>query len=196
MGATAAERGREVRQRLLASAVELIAERGWTAVSTRVVAERAGVAAGLVHYHFASVQALLSEAAVGAMREAAGMLEPVLAQARTPEEAVALLVASLDSYTGSDPVSVLFVETYLAANRDSNLRDAVADVITEFRTRLAAWLADCGVVAPEATAAVLGAAVDGLVMQRALDPTLTAGTITPVLARMLIQTNEKTGGGS
>jgi AcrR family transcriptional regulator len=193
---TAADRGREVRQRLLASAVELIAERGWTAVSTRVVAERAGVAAGLVHYHFSSVQALLSEAAVGAMREAVKMLEPVLAQARTPAEAVEMLTASLDPYTGSDPVSVLFVETYLAATRDTNLHDAVAEVIGEFRARLAAWLAERGVVAPEATAAVLGAAVDGLVMQRALDPTLTAGSIAPVLTRMLVQTNQKTGGSS
>ncbi|MGH3673909.1 MAG: TetR/AcrR family transcriptional regulator, partial [Pseudonocardiaceae bacterium] len=39
---TAAERGREVRLRLLGSAAELIAERGWTGVSTRILAERAG----------------------------------------------------------------------------------------------------------------------------------------------------------
>jgi len=61
-----------VRQRLLDTAAELIAERGWTAVSKRLVAERAGVAAGLVHYHFTSVQALLSAAAVGVMRQAPG----------------------------------------------------------------------------------------------------------------------------
>ncbi len=194
--ATTADRGREVRQRLLAAAVELIAERGWTAVSTRTVAERAGVAAGLVHYHFASVQALLSAAAIGAMRETATVLEPVLAQAGTPAEAVRLLVASLDSYTGDDPVSVLFVETYLAATRDPDLREAVAEVIAEFRARLAAWLGAHGVADPDTTAAVLGSAVDGLVMQRALDPALTAGTVTPVLARMLTQLDENTGGGT
>lgn len=196
MARTATDRGREVRQRLLAAAVELIAERGWAAVSTRVLAERAGVAAGLVHYHFASVRALLSEAAVGAMRETATLLEPVLAQAGTPAEAVRLLVASLDSYTGDDPMSVLFVETYLAAARDPELRGAVASVIAEFRTRLAAWLGEHGVPEPEATAAVLGSAIDGLVMQRALDPALTAGMVTPVLVRMLTQVGEITGGGS
>jgi AcrR family transcriptional regulator len=182
---TAAGRGREVRERLLGAAAELIAERGWTAVSTRTVAERAGVAPGLVHYHFTSVQALLSEAAVGVMRQAAAMFGPTLAGARTPAEAVALLVASLDEFTGSDPVSVLFVETYLAATRDPGLRDAVAGVIAEFRVELAGWLGERGVPAPEATAAVLGAAVDGLVLQRALDPTVSAETITPVLARLL-----------
>ena len=192
---TAADRGREVRQRLLAAAVELIAERGWSAVSTRAVAERAGVAAGLVHYHFASVPALLSEAAVGAMRAVAGVIEPILARARTPVEAVGLLVGSLDSYTGVDPMSVLFVETYLAATRDPELREAVAEVIAEFRTQIATWLGEQEVAAPEATAAVLGAAIDGLVMQRALDPALSAAMVTPVLARMVTEMDENTGGG-
>jgi AcrR family transcriptional regulator len=186
---TAADRGREVRSRLLGAAAELIAERGWAAVSTRVLAERAGVAAGLVHYHFASVQALLTEAAVGVMREATVALGSTLRRARTPAEAVELLATSLDGYTGSDPSSLLFVETYLAAARDPELRGAVAEVFAEFRTQLAAWLGEHGVTAPEATAAVLGAAVDGLVLQRALDPAVTAETVAPVLVRML------TGGG-
>ena len=185
MAQTAADRGREVRRKLLDAAVGLIAERGWTAVSTRVVAERAGVAPGLVHYHFSSVQGLLSEAAIGAMREVATLLEPALAAARTPEEAVATLVSALDPYTGDDPTSVLFVETYLAATRDPALRDAVAEVITDFRTRLATWFGAHGVADPEATAAVVGGAVDGLVLQRALDPALTAGLVAPVLRRLI-----------
>jgi AcrR family transcriptional regulator len=60
-----------------------------------MVAERAGVAPGLVHYHFESVQALLSDAAVGVMRQATGVVGPALAAAETPAEAVSLLVASL-----------------------------------------------------------------------------------------------------
>lgn len=183
----ASERGREVRERLLRAAAELIAERGWAAVSTRVVAERAGVAAGLVHYHFPSVRALLCDAALGVMREATASLEPTLAS--TPADAVAVLASSLDRFTGTDPVSVLFVETYLAATRDPGLRDAVAGVLTEYRARLGTWLAAHGVPDPDATAAVLGAAMDGLVMHRALDPTSTAATVTPVLNRLLA--NEK-----
>ena len=185
MAPTAAERGREVRRKLLAAAVELIAERGWSAVSTRVVAERAGVAPGLVHYHFSSVQALLSEAAVGAMREVGAVLEPTLAKTATPAKAMAALASALDPYTGDDPTSVLFTEAYLAATRDADLRAAVAEVIADFRARLAAWFGSHGVAAPEATAAVVAAAIDGLVLQRALDPGLTAGTITPVLTRLV-----------
>jgi AcrR family transcriptional regulator len=183
MSPTAAERGREVRRKLLDAAVALIAERGWSAVSTRLVAERAGVAPGLVHYHFSSVQALLSEAAVGAMREVSGLLEPALAG--TPEDALSALLSALDPYTGDDPTSVLFTETYLAATRDPALRAEVAEVITEFRAGLGTWFGAHGVAAPEATAAVVGAAIDGLVLQRALDPGLTADTVAPVLTRLL-----------
>lgn len=184
---TAADRGREVRRRLLRAAAELIAERGWAAVSTRAVAERAEVVPGLVHYHFTSVQALLSAAAVGTMREYLDAIEPMLAQARTPEELVRTSVASLDDFTGDDPVSVLFIETYLAAARDPELREAVAAVLMEFRERFATWFRANGVADPEATAAVLGSALDGLVMQRALDPTLTSDAVAPVLDRLLVQ---------
>jgi AcrR family transcriptional regulator len=174
-----------VRARLLRAAAELISERGWAAVSTRLVAERAGVTAGLVHYHFSSVRALLVEAAVGVMRQATAVFEPALAGARTPADAVGVLVASLDEFTGTDPVSLLVIETYLAATRDEQVRDAVAGVVAEFRVQLAGWLGARGVAEPGATAAVLVSAIDGLVMQRALDPALTAGSVAPVLVRML-----------
>ena len=187
MSPTAAERGREVRRKLLDAAVELIAERGWTAVSTRTIAERAQVAPGLVHYHFDSVQALLIEAATGRMREMATMVGPTLAQAKTPVEALGLLMAALDPYTGSDPLTILFVETYLAATRDPELRERVAGLLREFRGQLAGWLREHGVPDPEMTATVLGAAIDGLVMHRALDPAMTGAAITPVLGRVLGQ---------
>lgn len=89
---TSAERGREVRGRLMRAAVELVPERGWTGVSTRLLAERAEVAPGLVHYHFSSVRALLAEASIAAMREMIDQLPPVLERARTPEEALDLLL--------------------------------------------------------------------------------------------------------
>jgi len=185
MSPTAAERGREVRRKLLDAAVELIAERGWTAVSTRVVAERAGVAPGLVHYHFSSVQALLSEAATDRMRDLATAIGPALTTASTPAEALTLLMASLDSFTGTDPLSILFVETYLAATRDPELHTQVAALLREFRDQLGAWFREHGVPDPEATATVIGAAIDGLVMHRAMEPAVTGAVVTPVLNRML-----------
>ncbi|WP_367128167.1 TetR/AcrR family transcriptional regulator [Saccharothrix sp. HUAS TT1] len=170
-----------VRQRLLHAAAELIAEKGWGAVSTRVLAERAGVGSGVVHYHFDSTQAVLVQAAVGALRDAVTGLTGLLDRAATPEDALRLLLAALDGHGGQE----LFTETFLAATRNDELRHAVAEVLVEFRRTLAEWLASRGVPTPEATAAVLAAAVDGVLLHRALSPDLTAGAVVPVLGRVL-----------
>ncbi|WP_344319099.1 TetR/AcrR family transcriptional regulator, partial [Actinocatenispora thailandica] len=164
----AATRGRDVRQRLLAAAVELIPERGWTAVSTRVLAERAGVTPSVVHYHFPSVSALLDEAVVGFMREVVAGIDEVLAAADSPAAAVDAMVASVARYTGSDPLSLLAVEACLAATRDDRLRDQIAAVLAESRHRVGRWLAAHDVPDPETTAAMLLAAVDGLLLHRSL----------------------------
>lgn len=187
---TAADRGQEVRGRLLEAAAQLIAERGWTAVSTRTVAERAGVTPGLVHYHFASVQELLSRAAVAALRRTSAQLGPVLAQARSAQELADTLVASLDAFTGADPLSVLFVETYLAATRDPALRADVAQVLTALRADLATRLHELGVADAGDTATVLGAALDGLVLHRALDPAVSADSVRTVLHRLLVRDHD------
>lgn len=185
VGRTAAERGRDVRRRLLSAAVELIAERGWTAVSTRLLAERAGVAAGLVHYHFPSVQALLAEAAVGLIRDATAGFTPALLAAETPDRLVDTMVTALDEYTGQDPVSLVFVETYLAATRDADLRSAVAGVLAEVRGQLGTWLGEHGVPEPDHTASVLIAAVDGIVLHRTLNPDLGTEEAGAVLRRIM-----------
>lgn len=185
MAPTAAERGREVRRKLLTAAVELIPERGWNAVSTRLLAERAGVAAGLVHYHFHSLPGLLREAAVGAMREVLSAIGPVLVPATTVDAGVDLMLASLDTYTGTDPTSLLFVETYLTATRDESLRTELAGLLADFRGTLASWLAEHGQDDAQRTAAVLAAAIDGVMLHRVLNPDLTSHTVSPVLRRIL-----------
>ncbi|HZG90479.1 MAG TPA: TetR family transcriptional regulator [Pseudonocardia sp.] len=190
---TAAARGQQVRDQLRRAAVELIAEQGWRGVSTRAVADRAGVGAGLVHYHFASLEALLREAATAVLREAADGLDDLLDRADDPRAAVRLVLGSLAGASGRDPVSLVFIETYLAATRDPQLRADVADVVAGFRQRLARRLARHGVADPERTAAVLAAAVDGLLLHRGLDAELTAEYVGPVLDR--VTTPPPAGGG-
>ncbi len=185
MAVSATDRGREVRRRLLAAAAELIVEVGWSAVSTRTLAERAGVAPGLVHYHFASLQALLAQAALETMRGLVEELRTVLEQASTPENVLETMLTALDDYSGRDPLSLLFVESFLAATRDEELREALAEVVGEFRGLLAQRFTQLGVAAPDATADVVAAAVDGLVLHRALAPGPKTASVTPVVARLL-----------
>ncbi|GAA0597200.1 TetR/AcrR family transcriptional regulator [Kribbella sandramycini] len=166
----AVTKGEQVRRRLLTAAAELIGERGWSAVSTRILAEHAGVSASVVHYHFPSIQAVLSEAAVTAMREVLETSQQVFAVATSPADGVDALLASVDQYSGTDPMSRLFVETYLAAGRDPELRDRIAGLVTAFRTQITDWLAAHQVADPAASAAILAAAVDGLLLHRSLGP--------------------------
>lgn len=170
---------------LLQAAAELVPERGWTGVSTRTVAERAGVAPGLVHYHFASVQALLTEAALGVLREAVGGIEALLARIETPDELVEALLDHVGGYTGRDPASLLATEAYLAATRDPDLRRELAALLDGFRHTVAAWLADRDVPDPQAAAAVLAAAVDGVLLHRTLGPGPSATATAAVLRRVV-----------
>jgi AcrR family transcriptional regulator len=182
---TAADRGREVRLQLLSAAAELIAERGWNAVSTRILAERAGVTPGLVHYHFPSLQALLRDAALGMISDLLSATEPIFENAHTLDAGVDMMLGSLDAYTGRDPMSLLFTETYLAATRDEILRIELIALVDEFRRKLAQWLDEHGAHAPHDTASVLAATIDGVILHRALNPELTSSAVAPVLRRLV-----------
>jgi AcrR family transcriptional regulator len=171
----------------LSTAVELIPELGWNAVSTRILAQRAGVAPGLVHYHFESLQALLREASLASMREALRGIDLIFEQAETPEAGLDMLLGVLDAYTGTDRASLLFAEAYLASLRDPRLAQELAAILVDFRRRFTDWLAAHGQSDPAATAAVLAAALDGVLLHRAIGPELTSTAVRHVLGRVLVR---------
>ena len=95
------------------------------------------------------------------------------------------MLGSPTAFAGTGPTSLLLTETCLAATRDETLRGELITLITEFRQQLAQWLAEHGVNAPDDTASVLAAAVDGVVLHRALNPELTTSTVAPLLRRLI-----------
>ncbi|MBO0608019.1 TetR/AcrR family transcriptional regulator [Myceligenerans salitolerans] len=181
---TSADRGRAVRARLLTAARELIGEIGWSAVSTRNLAQRAGVRAGLVHYHFESLPALLRQATIEGMRTTLDESAAWLSRADDPADGIEGLLTGLDRYAADDPESLLFVEAYLAATRDPVLHSQMAELMLAFRRDVAAVLDRAGHPAAEPTAAVVLAALDGFMLHKGLDPGLSAGTIAPVLRQL------------
>lgn len=96
------------------------------------------------------------------------------------------MLGSLDAYTGSDRTSLLFTETYLAAIRDETLRIELIALVDEFRRKLARWLSEHGADTPDDTAAVLAAAIDGVMLHRTLNPQLTSSAVAPVLHRLVV----------
>ena len=182
-------RGQRTREALCRAAVALVAERGWGGVSTRLVAERAGVPAGAVHYHFASLTDLLIDATA-----------PLLA--RITDEAVAALDAAPDLPSGvdwllgavvrysADPAALrLPSEVFLAGTRHERLGGEFAALLARFRASLAGWLTRCGRGAEAgAVATLLAAALDGLLLHRAVDPAVEPRALIGVLRRLVAPT--------
>ncbi|MBU4215048.1 MAG: TetR family transcriptional regulator C-terminal domain-containing protein, partial [Actinobacteria bacterium] len=136
------------------------------------VAERAGVRPGVVHYHVHSIDELRRLAAVRGVEEFFGEpAERTLAGAH-PGLDVAELLAALSPADPQDPRLLLLYESLVAAARDDELRTAIAETIGGFRARVITWLTELGVTDPVAVAVTLTAAIDGYLLQRALDPTL------------------------
>src|SRR5690606_3878795 len=133
------------------------AEVGWGGVSTRMLAERAGVTPGLVHYHYRSLDDALRTAVISAIEAMLGELEQQLADRSDPAELMAMTWSALDDYPATGAQSVMIIEAVLAAIRDPQLRQRLAVAVQRYREVLADRLAAAGVGRPEATAAVLAA---------------------------------------
>lgn len=170
---TAAGRGRETRERLLRAAAELIVDVGWGEVSTRAVAQRAGVPAGAVHYHFSSLAALLHSAVAPVLEALAGGLTSELTESPDVPAGIRRLFAVVARQPAGDGATVLMGEVFLQASRDAALRGQVAALLADVRAELTRWLERHGYgVRATPVATVLTAALDALGMHRALDPHL------------------------
>jgi TetR/AcrR family transcriptional regulator, regulator of biofilm formation and stress response len=167
------------RERILSATVELMAEEGWGGVTTRAIAERAGVNQALVHYHYRSVSGLLREAAYAAM---AAVFEPAMVRVLEAPGPVEALRGIFDAFKEIDlttPQARALVEAMTQATRDAELSALVRQMLSLFRTEIAQRIAAAqteGRVGsradPEATAIVLTALLDGLGLHRLIDPDL------------------------
>ncbi len=171
------------RQRLSRAAAELIAEQGWGAVTTRSVADRAGVNKALVHYHFGSVDLLLVSAVAEAFSaEVSAGVEVVLG----PEDPADGLVAFgrwLAERPGDPGNDRILLEALSQATLREDVRALFVPALAEFRAALGARFAAQGIRDAEALATAIGALLDGIAIHRALDPGVDpASTLTAVAA--------------
>ncbi len=191
-GGRAAGRGAATRVRLLAAAAQLIAERGWGGVTTRLVAQRAGVNGALVHYHFGSMETLLREAALGSLVPGTARALGTPADARPLEDVlVGAGVGPRPIRPGSWP-GLLVAEVLLRATRDADLARAMGEGIRGYRLALEERLSAAAQrgevrddVQPDVIAMVIAATLDGLLLQRLADPHLDSAAVAAGLARLL-----------
>lgn len=166
------------RQRLLVGAAELIAETGWGRVTTRAVAERAGLPHGAVSYHFRGKQSLLVEAAVTTVE--AMFPDAELASMASIEELFQWTNAAASEVDAGSTDAGVLLEAMRESSRDRQLRERIAAVLRRVRGRVAEFVAveavsereGPGSPAASAVATALVAAGDGLWLHSLLDPDL------------------------
>lgn len=187
-------RSTPTRLRLLRAAAELIAEVGWGRVTTRAIAERAGLPHGTVSYHFAGKQALLVDAAAHTVEQMfpVGELDGV----RTVEELTDLTTSWVTDPRAADPVAPgVLLEAMREATRDPVLRERIASALRGYRQVVAdlvraEWQDPAGrrsgAVTPSGVATLAVAAGDGLWLHALLDPALdVAGAVAAL--RMVVR---------
>ena len=179
------------RERLLDAAAEQIAEVGWGRVTTRSVAERAGLPHGAVSYHFSGKQELLSEAAVLVFERAFPIAE--LKALASLQEALAVMERWMgEAESGDLLVAEVGVEAILESARDPNLRGRVDALLRSYRAVLAelarrdaaAGRSFAG-ASPQAVATLVAAAADGFFLHARLDPQLDIASAVAALRALL-----------
>ncbi|MGH8866375.1 MAG: TetR/AcrR family transcriptional regulator [Actinomycetes bacterium] len=180
-------RGDETRARLLRAAQEVIAGQGWGGVTTRAVADTAGLNAGLVHYHFGSVDALRRQAVRGCLDE---LVTASLSRLRAVDESRSAgrgLGDVLATMQRREPqATVVLFEAFLASLRDPGLREELGAMLRASRVELAGWLGTRpGVRDPDALAGLVVAALDGAYLHRLVDPDVDPATLLDPLGRLL-----------
>ncbi|WP_437286026.1 TetR/AcrR family transcriptional regulator [Sorangium sp. So ce406] len=166
------------RERLVATALDVIAEQGVAGASHRSIARAADVPLGSTTYHFASIDELLAAAFTRHAETVAARFEERMRAARDREAAVDCLVEHLASdLLGSSRDLVLSVELYVAAARRPALRAVTQAWMLRSRRALELHF-------DPVTARELDALVEGLVLHSALstDP-MTAEQIRHAIRR-------------
>ncbi|CAM3121832.1 hypothetical protein HMPREF1486_00739 [Streptomyces sp. HPH0547] len=163
--------------------VELLAEGGWPAVTTRSVADRAGANLGLIHYHWGGLAGLKQAIAHRAGELVFGPLTARLLEAASPQDVLDRLPAMVSPPT-DDTTTRLTVELIAGAVRDPALGDVLRESLAEARTQLDAWLAEHLPEAPPGTATLLIALLDGLFMHHMLDPEMGSAQAVEALVRL------------
>ncbi len=157
--------------------MRVMADRGYERASIKQIASEAGVASGIVHYHFGSKQKILVALVEELSERIRGRYEGASHYGSHREKLFALLDAHLALGEGSDPqVVAAWVAVGAEAVGQPEVREVyaqqVARTVEALRTHLAGWLVSEGKdpARSEPGAAALMAAIEGAYQLSAAAP--------------------------
>ncbi len=191
--------GDVTRARLVDAAAALVAERGWGSVTTRAVAERAGVNQALVHYHFGNMETLLADAVLTRLRPFIQGLADELLDDRPFPDGITRTMCQLDAFDLDSEAGVLMAEALLRATRDERIAEAMGGVVGSWTAMLEPRLVTAqerGFVRSDIEAAalarLLAAVLDGYLIQRMADPSTDADAAAATIIALLKPPQEGT----
>lgn len=167
------------RQSLVEAAAACLAERGAAGTSVRAICARAGVSPGLLRHYFDGIDALIAETyRMIAGHVSATLGEAVEAAGPDPRaRLIAFITASFRPPISDATLLATWVAFWSLVKTDPAIAAIHSETYRDYREQLEALLTGQGVPARQAgpVAIALTALVDGLWLERSLDPT----TFTP-----------------
>lgn len=174
MSKKAASAGANNRSLIVSAAYQLLAQEGYDAATMKEIAQVAGVAPGLIHYYFNSKDQLLQEVLYTAGERYVNEVER-WCNTLSPQQLLETTFTEPKQRVMREPEWFrLRCELFALGLRNPNFHEAVQVMLATGRqciTRLVKQVAGDAIANPEATAAVLLAAFDGLALQKLTDPT-------------------------
>lgn len=174
------------RQSLVDATASCLAERGAAGTSVRAICARAGVSPGLLRHYFDGIDALIAETyrmIVG--RVSATLAEATEAAGPDPRaRLIAFITASFRPPISDASLLATWVAFWSLVKTDPMIAAIHAETYRDYREQLEALLTDQGVPARQAgpVAIALTALVDGLWLERSLDPTTFSPTEASAMA--------------
>jgi AcrR family transcriptional regulator len=164
-------------QRIVDAMRDCVAERGIAGATFEHVSRRAGVSRGLLHYYFGTKERLLIEVLRKDAETRIGMLDEPLAEAKTVDDVVAVLVAGAEHLLQEDPgFYVILYELFTAGRQNPEIQAELAELYRGARGHVADELRKKeaeGVLSlrfdAESVVTYMFAAADGGALQRLTD---------------------------
>ena len=188
-------------QRIVDAMRDSVARRGAAGSTFEHVAREAGVSRGLLHYYFGTKERLLVEVVRRDAEIRIARLDERLSRARSADDVLDVLVASLTDMIENEPgFFLLLYELFSAGRRNPDIQHEVGQLFERTRSHVAVVL-DAkqreGVLSlrfdAESVVSYMFAAADGGALQRLTDPgrdysaTVVAGT---EVARFLLTSEQ------
>jgi AcrR family transcriptional regulator len=165
-------------QRIIDAMRESVAKRGAAGSTFEHVSREAGVSRGLLHYYFGTKERLLVEVVRRDAEIRVARLDDALAEAKTVDDVINVLVASLTDMIENEPAFFLLLyELFSAGRRNPEIRHEVGQLFDRTRSHVAEILAakeQEGVLDlrhdADAVVSYLFAVGDGFALQALSDP--------------------------